>query len=1035
MRVLPRINRLLIPLMMVLSVDIQAQTPGQFEGQWPREAFAGFSDASASTNAFVEALVLANSQRRDIITLQNPGAGYGHEAPEYLLNGRMFSVAPPQFPAPRLPGPQASIRGRQWCLASDIVVTNNVITSLCAGRGNVFPYVEGYRTGSQQQIRKIGRQLQETLMANGFSTEFDFEHFRSLVQAETPVFRPEQSWLVSEYASASALTAVDLNGLADDQFFEYAGGQPTVARARVESVIGMPSNRRDIVVDTVGNLWNRDYRVASDTRASASIPFRVVLRPGSTLDLSNLNARVTVSLRSPVDTTARTAAWLHTLDTEASTLTPCRMDVPGVPYIADLGDCSRIDLLRGLAITDVPVGIDAEPQAWIAATPGAVDGAAVLAATHDWRRYRDAEGNPPEGADLLQNEVLADAPAADEVVLSRQALTLNVDLPLYEDYWVNLFTHGRARLGHHENGLYALKIEESFSILANLEGGEAVKGGLANTGNMLRIDPGQPNADQFAIVTALDSHLAELSEDILPGPDNSNPRIGAAHPEGLLVSYSADNTQPVARVVEPDGDSWFVDLPGPVQTVGVNQHGMLVNSSGRIWQVNIGDRAARAVMPAGAPRLELFPPAAFHVRGFSSWLSSRGRAFFTAIDPDESVIPEGGGIPSSPVRIWISDGTDEGTVPFATAEGGGNRYDLLEVLGNNVLFAYYLDSTNPLLGQGALWVSNGSGASTRSLGVPGLYSLNRSTVVGNRAIIQGRRQQQNGQGGVSDELGIWVTDGTPEQTYSLAEALAADSAPGANLEFTLAHQRHLGGFAMLIGRDPATDGKSLWVTDGTAAGTTEILSLMPNRSTTFDNMVWHDGYLYFSLNPVSFIQGPPGQLWRTDGTAVGTEQIVPPQWGDDNGVGSIRYLTSINGFLAYVLERDIRQELPFIGETEVPRMNLFMMAAEDLHFPVFRNGPILNVSPGAPPFIAFSPGQIGDLTVLNDRLYFVGNGDPNTGSGTVPFHGQELFAFNTERPGLKDPGAVRQPAAGPIAAPADTRPVPLVVFRNGFEGG
>ncbi len=71
------------------------------------------------------------------------------------------------------------------------------------------------------------------------------------------------------------------------------------------------------------------------------------------------------------------------------------------------------------------------------------------------------------------------------------------------------------------------------------------------------------------------------------------------------------------------------------------------------------------------------------------------------------------------------------------------------------------------------------------------------------------------------------------------------------------------------------DGRELWRTDGTAAGTQQIVDLQPGpTSSAFSGLTVSDGYAYFQVTIENSLDRVRNELWRTDGTSEGTIRFL-----------------------------------------------------------------------------------------------------------------------------------------------------------------
>jgi ELWxxDGT repeat protein len=225
------------------------------------------------------------------------------------------------------------------------------------------------------------------------------------------------------------------------------------------------------------------------------------------------------------------------------------------------------------------------------------------------------------------------------------------------------------------------------------------------------------------------------------------------------------------------------------------------------------------------------------------------------------------------IGLWVTDGTPAGTSELTVPGQAGGALDDLFVGGFDPNFTV-LGSKAVFVGVDAsvhtnLWVTDGTAAGTREISTPGAWSgglfVNVSspdfTVLGSKALFAGRD--------TSNDVNLWVTDGTPAGTRELVVAGAGTfgvfgGGNPPNPDFTV-----LGNKAVFVGNG------ALWVTDGTSAGTTQLTVSGADPRGVFFNGIFPDfavlsGKALFDGSAANgFLSGLPS-LWVTDGASAGT---------------------------------------------------------------------------------------------------------------------------------------------------------------------
>ncbi|PWT89441.1 MAG: hypothetical protein C5B56_07100 [Proteobacteria bacterium] len=225
--------------------------------------------------------------------------------------------------------------------------------------------------------------------------------------------------------------------------------------------------------------------------------------------------------------------------------------------------------------------------------------------------------------------------------------------------------------------------------------------------------------------------------------------------------------------------------------------------------------------------------------------------------------------------LWVTDGTAPGTHELSiTGAFAGGIFSQFFSGGDpsfTVLHGIALFTGEDANGQLGLWATDGTGAGTHELtGIAGaaaqgfsprgMILLKGSLGAPDRVLFAG--------GDSAGSFGLWVTDGTAAGTTELRSSFKGIS----DITTLSAQQTN----AVFAGTD-AQGFREVWVTDGTSAGTRDITaysySVIPGYQdahfTSFGGKVVFEGF-----DPVTFTNA----MWVTDGTASGTSELAPFKW-------------------------------------------------------------------------------------------------------------------------------------------------------------
>lgn len=247
-------------------------------------------------------------------------------------------------------------------------------------------------------------------------------------------------------------------------------------------------------------------------------------------------------------------------------------------------------------------------------------------------------------------------------------------------------------------------------------------------------------------------------------------------------------------------------------------------------------------------------------------------------------------------RLYKTDGTAGNTVSI---EGGPDLFVgmILGVLGDD-LFYIAGDILNG--GHFALYKTDGSIGGGEL--VADYHQENDWLIAYPMNIVMNNVLYFIGNDGING-FELWRTDGTQAGTF-----LVKDINPGiASIVLTTSPDQYfaeLNGYIYFGAANPDT-GAELWRSDGTAAGTTLVADIDPTVP-SIPNQGSNPAYLFTYNNAVYFSAYRPvdgRELWKTDGTSAGTVLVKDIAAGD----GSPSHFVSYNGslyFTAYYPNQD-----------------------------------------------------------------------------------------------------------------------------------
>jgi hypothetical protein len=236
--------------------------------------------------------------------------------------------------------------------------------------------------------------------------------------------------------------------------------------------------------------------------------------------------------------------------------------------------------------------------------------------------------------------------------------------------------------------------------------------------------------------------------------------------------------------------------------------------------------------------------------------------------------------------LWKTNGTAAGTTEITGIDGapsGGINPTDITVFDGKALFnsASGTNAAGPA-GDLGLWTTDGTATGTQELGgstgISGASATGLDptdlTVFNNEVLFNGASSANAA--GPAGHLGLWTTNGTATGTQELGGSTGISGASATGLDPT---DMMVFGSEVLFSGVDASGLSGLWMTNGTAAGTRELLAEAPGATAAKDplglnptDLTVFNGDVFFNgLNGSGL-----GQLWELNGTTLATQMLTVP---------------------------------------------------------------------------------------------------------------------------------------------------------------
>jgi ELWxxDGT repeat protein len=371
--------------------------------------------------------------------------------------------------------------------------------------------------------------------------------------------------------------------------------------------------------------------------------------------------------------------------------------------------------------------------------------------------------------------------------------------------------------------------------------------------------------------------------------------------------------------------------------------------------------------------------------------------------------------------VWRTDGSSAGTV--TEAADSSSRPEMVGVVGDR----FFFEASRPDTGR-ELWSSTGAAATTSLVELtPGP----ESTESGHGVAVNGALLYTPSIGGAPPTL--WRTDGTTAGTRRVAPILVTT---GIAVRDGIAY----------FGAGSDVEAAEPWRSDGTTGGTYPVTDLVPGAmGSQPQELVALPDAVVFTVRNDSV--GTSDAVWRTDGTAEGTQRLTESTCSSLARVGGRIFMMcgpfgeiwSTDGSVSGTRRVAGVADSEYAEPTDVEG-TLFFRAGNFTSSQLWKSD---GTELGTIPVQDASPGPVADrprsLTASGGRLFFIGT-TPETGTelwtsdGTSA--GTRLVRDIVPGPGSSMLNGELEAAAGGVAFRASTGSTGVELwFSDGTQGG